>query len=48
MSETANSKNLGELRKSIDEIDAAIVKLLAERMRSANRSPRSKQSLQPQ
>ncbi|NDA97549.1 MAG: hypothetical protein EBY08_06680, partial [Actinobacteria bacterium] len=32
MSETANSKNLGELRKSIDEIDAAIVKLLAERM----------------
>ena len=32
MSHMANSKNLGELRKSIDEIDSAIVKLLAERM----------------
>ena len=32
MSETTNSKNLNELRKNIDDIDAAIVNLLAERM----------------
>jgi chorismate mutase len=32
MSEAANPKNLNDLRKSIDDIDAAIVNLLAERM----------------
>ncbi|MFM7493818.1 MAG: chorismate mutase, partial [Acidimicrobiaceae bacterium] len=32
MSEATNSKSLNELRKSIDDIDAAIVNLLAERM----------------
>jgi len=32
MSEATNSKKLNELRKSIDDIDAAIVNLLAERM----------------
>ena len=32
MSEPTNAKDLNELRKNIDEIDAAIVSLLAERM----------------